>query len=49
MNTQRESWRANDRIAIKVAKFLHMPDWAAVFVLWAAWIALVVIVALILR
>jgi len=38
----------NDRIAIRVGEFLHIPDWAAVFVLWAAWIALVVIVVLIL-
>ena len=47
MNTQRESWRMNDRMTIRVAKFLHIPDSAAVFVLWVAWIALVVILALI--
>ena len=37
----------NDRMTIRVAKFLHIPDSAAVFVLWVAWIALVVILALI--
>jgi hypothetical protein len=29
-----------------VAKFLHIPDWAAVFVIWAAWIAVVIIIGM---
>ena len=40
MNTQRESRRM-------VAKFLHIPDGAAVYVIWAAWIAVVVIIGII--
>jgi hypothetical protein len=40
MNTQRESRRM-------VAKFLHIPDSAAVYVIWAAWIAVVIIIGII--
>jgi hypothetical protein len=39
----------NDRMPIRVGKLLHIPDGVAVFVLWSAWIALVVIVQLIFR
>ena len=40
MNPQRE-------FTIMVAKFLHIPDWAAVYVIWAAWIAVVIIIGII--
>jgi hypothetical protein len=47
MKTQRESRRMVSRFAIMVAKFLHIPDWAAVYVIWAAWIAVVIIIGII--
>jgi hypothetical protein len=47
MNTQRESWRTVKGFRIMVAKFLHIPDWAAVYVIWAAWIAVVIIIGII--
>jgi len=30
-----------------VAKFLHIPDLAAVWVIWAAWIAVIIIIGII--
>jgi hypothetical protein len=30
-----------------VAKFLHIPDSAAVYVIWVAWIAVVIIIGII--
>jgi hypothetical protein len=36
-----------DRFTIRLAKFLHIPDWAAVFVIWAAWTAAVIIIGII--
>jgi hypothetical protein len=33
-----------NRFTIMVAKFLHIPDVAAVYVIWAAWIAMVIII-----
>ena len=47
MKTQRESRRKVSRFAIMVAKFLHIPDGAAVYVVWAAWIAVVIIIGMI--
>ncbi len=47
MKTQRESRRMGSRFTIMVAKFLHIPDGAAVWVIWAAWIAVVIIIGLI--
>ena len=47
MKTQRESRRMVSRFAIMVAKFLHIPDRAAVYVIWAAWIAVVIIIGII--
>jgi hypothetical protein len=35
------------QFTIMVAKFLHIPDGAAVWVIWAAWIAVVIIIGLI--
>jgi len=46
MNTQREYWRMVNRFTVRLAKFLHIPDWAAVFVIWTAWIAVVIIIAM---
>ena len=42
MNTQREF----SRFTITVAKFLHIPDGAAVWFIWAAGIAVVIIIGL---
>jgi hypothetical protein len=39
--------RRCSRFAIMVAKFLRIPDGAAVYVIWAAWIAVVVIIGMI--
>ena len=47
MNTQRESRRTVNRFTTMVAKFLHIPDRAAVYVIWAAWIAVVIIIGII--
>ena len=47
MNTQRKSRRMVSRFTIMVAKFLHIPDGAAVYVIWAAWIAVVIIIGII--
>ena len=47
MKTQRESRRMVSRFAIMVAKFLHIPDGAAVYVIWGAWIAVVIIIGII--
>ena len=47
MKTQRKSRRKVSRFAIMVAKFLHIPDGAAVYVIWAAWIAMVIIIGII--
>ena len=47
MKTQRESRRMVSRFAIMVAKFLHIPDGAAVWVIWAALIAVVIIIGMI--
>jgi hypothetical protein len=30
-----------------VAKFLHIPDGAAVYVIWAAWMVVVIVIGLI--
>ena len=46
MKTQPESRRMVSRFTIMVAKFLHIPDGAAVWVIWAAWIAVVIIIGL---
>jgi hypothetical protein len=35
------------RFTIMVAKFLHISDGAAVYVIWAAWIAVVIIIGII--
>ena len=47
MNAQRKSRRMVSRFTIMVAKFLHIPDRAAVWVIWAALIAVVIIIGLI--
>jgi hypothetical protein len=47
MKTQRESRRMVSRFTIRVAKFLHIPDWGAVYVIWGAWIAVVIIIGII--
>ena len=47
MKTQRKSRRRVSRFTIMVAKFLHIPDGAAVYVIWAAWIGVVVIIGII--
>ena len=47
MKTQRKSRRRVSRFTIMVATFLHIPDGAAVYVIWAAWIAVVVIIGII--
>jgi len=47
MKTQRESRRKVGRFTMMVAKFLHIPDGAAVWVIWAALIAVVIIIGLI--
>src|SRR6476646_4451318 len=47
MKTQRKSRRRVSRFAIMVAKFLRIPDGAAVYVIWAAWIAVVIIIGII--
>lgn len=47
MKTQRESRRRVSRFTIMVAKFLHIPDGAAVYVIWAAWIAVVITIGII--
>ena len=47
MNAQRKSRRMVRRFTIMVAKFLHIPDRAAVWVMWAAWIAVIIIIGII--
>ena len=47
MKTRRESRRRVSRFTIMVAKFLHIPDGAAVWVIWAALIAVVIVIGLI--
>jgi len=47
MKTQRKSRRMVGRFTIMVAKFLHISDGAAVWVIWAALIAVVIIIGLI--
>ena len=47
MKTRRESRRRVSRFTIMVAKFLHIPDGAAVWVIWAALIAAVIIIGMI--
>jgi hypothetical protein len=47
MRTQRKSRRTVGRFTIMVAKFLHIPDGAAVYVIWAAWMAVVIVIGLI--
>ena len=47
MKTQRESRRRVSRFTIMVAKVLHIPDGAAVWVIWAALIAVVIIIGMI--
>jgi hypothetical protein len=47
VKTQRESWRMVSRFTIMVAKFLHITDGAAVYVIWAAWIVVVIIIGII--
>ena len=47
MNAQRKSRRMVSRFTIMVAKFLHIPDRAAVWVIWAAWIAVIIIIGII--
>jgi hypothetical protein len=47
MKTRRESRRRVSRFTIMVAKFLHIPDGAAVWVIWAAAIAVVIIIGII--
>ena len=47
MNAQRKSRRMVRRFTIMVAKFLHIPDRAAVWVIWAAWIAVIIIIGII--
>jgi hypothetical protein len=47
MNTQRESRRTVSPFTTMVAKFLHIPDRAAVWVIWAAGIAVVIIIGII--
>ena len=47
MNTQRESRRMVNRFTIMVAKFLHISDGAAVWFIWAAGIAVVIIIGII--
>jgi len=47
MNAQRKSRRTVSRFTIMVAKFLHIPDRAAVWVIWAAWIAVIIIIGII--
>ena len=47
MNAQRKSRRMASRFTIMVAKFLHIPDRAAVWVIWAAFIAVIIIIGII--
>ena len=47
MKTRRESRRRVSRFTIMVAKVLHIPDGAAVWVIWAALIAVVIIIGMI--
>lgn len=47
MKTQRDLGGRSAGLTIMVAKFLHIPDGAAVYVIWAAWIAVVVIIGII--
>ena len=47
MNAQRKSRRMVSRFTIMVARFLHIPDRAAVWVRWAAWIAVIIIIGII--
>jgi len=47
MKTQRERRRRVSQFAIKVAKFLHISDGAAVWVIWAALIAVVIVIGII--
>jgi hypothetical protein len=47
MKTQRESRRMVGRFTKMVARFLHIPDEAAVYVIWAAWMAVIIIIGII--
>ena len=47
MKTQRESRRTVGRFTKMVAKFLHISDGAAVYVIWVAWIAVLIIIGII--
>ena len=47
MKTQRKSRRRVSPFTIMVAKFLHIPDGAAVYVIWAAWMAVIIIIGII--
>ena len=44
---RRRSRRMVGRFTKMVAKFFHIPDAAAVYVIWAAWIAVVIVLGII--